>query len=85
MDWKQEINSLIDDGINKWAFCIDDQHEHSTPLAGYVGAHMIYRAIYGELPTLDHGCSYVSTTQIKQLLGNYLKTGITGEAPVYLD
>lgn len=85
MDWKQEINSLIDDGINKWAFCIDDQHEHSTPLAGYVGAHMIYRAIYGELPTLDYGCSYVSTTQIKQLLGNYLKTGITGEAPVYLD
>jgi len=85
MDWKQEIDSLIAEGIDKWDFCIDDQHGHSRPLAGYVGAHMIYRAIYGELPTLDGGCSYVSTAQIQQLLGDYLKTGITGEAPIYLD
>ena len=85
MDWKQEIDSLIAGGIDKWDFCINDQHSHSTPLAGYVGAHMIYRAIYNELPNLDGGCSYVSTSQIKQLLGDYLTTGITGDAPIYLD
>jgi hypothetical protein len=30
---------------------VDDQHLHSTPLAGYVGAMMIYRSIYGQMPT----------------------------------
>ncbi|MBO4283918.1 MAG: hypothetical protein J5958_04760 [Clostridia bacterium] len=51
LNWKEEINTLISEkGIDVWDFCIDDQHKHSTPLAGYVGAHMIYRAIFGEIP-----------------------------------
>lgn len=51
IDWKAEITALIDSGISKWDMCINDAHLHSTPLAGYVGAHMIYRAIFGECPT----------------------------------
>ena len=85
MDWKQEIDLLIKDGIDKWDFCINDQHLHSTPLAGYVGAHMIYRAIYNELPKSNYNSSYLDMSQVQSLLGDYLKTGIAGDAPIYLD
>ena len=51
LNWKGEIQALIDEGRSKWDFCINDQHYHSNSLAGYVGAMMIYRAIYGEMPT----------------------------------
>lgn len=50
LDWKGEIESLINKGIDQTHFCIADSHKHSTPLAGYVGAHMIYRAIFGKVP-----------------------------------
>jgi len=51
LNWKSEIEALIDEGRSQWDFCVDDQHLHSTPLAGYVGAMMIYRSIYGQMPT----------------------------------
>lgn len=85
MDWKQEVDLLIAKGVDKWEMCINDQHQHSTPMAGYVGAHMIYRAIYDELPNPNKGSSYVSMSQIKQLFGDYLETGMAGEPPIYLD
>ncbi len=85
MDWKQEIDSLITEGIDKWDMCVNDQHLHSKPLAGYVGAHMIYRAIYGTLPQYNYESSYVSMSQVRNQLKEYLNTGITGEAPIYLD
>lgn len=50
LDWRHEINRLINSGIARSEFCIPDQHSHSTPLAGYVGAHMIYRALLGHSP-----------------------------------
>jgi hypothetical protein len=74
LDWKEEINSLINSGIDQSHFCIADSHKHSTPLAGYVGAHMIYRAIFGKVPT-ETSYSQVSQSELA-LLGNYPSTGI---------
>ncbi|MBQ4559446.1 MAG: hypothetical protein IJA54_03855 [Tyzzerella sp.] len=73
IDWKKEINILIIRGIDYYEFCIDDQHQHSTPLAGYVGAHMIYRAVFNEIPQTT-SFSQVSEQQIK-LLREYVTTG----------
>lgn len=73
LDWKAEIESLISSGIDETHFCIADSHKHSTPLAGYVGAHMIYRAIFGKVPG-ETSFSEVSKAEIA-LLGNYRSTG----------
>lgn len=77
IDWKKEINILITKGIDYYDFCFDDQHQHSTPLAGYVGAHMIYRAIFNEIPQTT-SFSQVSKQQI-DLLGDYVKNGTMTE------
>ena len=74
LDWKGEINSLISSGIDETHFCIADSHKHSTPLAGYVGAHMIYRAIFGKIPA-EKSYSEVSKSEIS-LLGDYASTGL---------
>lgn len=74
MDWKGEIEALINEGRDMWDFCIDDEHMHSTPLAGYVGAHMIYRAIWGEMPSGESTYA-VSQAEIDRVLGDYAKTG----------
>lgn len=74
LDWKGEIDLLINSGIDKSYFCIDDYHSHSTPLAGYVGAHMAYRALFGEMPDENLKYDYVSQYQIS-LLGDYETTG----------
>ncbi len=73
LDWKGEIDSLISSGIDQTHFCIADSHKHSTPLAGYVGAHMIYRAIFGKVPA-ETSYSEVSRPEIA-LLGEYTSTG----------
>lgn len=86
LNWREEINTLISKkGIGVSSFCINDEHNHSTPLAGYVGAHMIYRAIFGAVPkkyTSDvfDSASYYAT------LGDYVtKPAIVfdGKAAVY--
>ena len=69
IDWKAEITALIDSGISKWDMCINDAHLHSTPLAGYVGAHMIYRAIFGECPTA-YPTTYLTKAEADKL-GRY--------------
>ncbi|MBQ3639703.1 MAG: hypothetical protein II955_04210 [Clostridia bacterium] len=72
LDWREEINTLISKkGISTSKFCIDDMHKHSTPLAGYVGAHMIYRAIFGELPQ-KYQSSYFDATSYYATLGDYV-------------
>lgn len=73
LDWKGEIQELINSGINSTHFCIQDSHLHSTPLAGYVGAHMIYRAIFGEIPQ-QRNYTDVSSQSIA-LLGTYSASG----------
>ncbi len=74
IDWRREIEGFIESGISIWEFCIDDGYKHSKPLAGYVGAHMIYRSIYGKVPTRK-SFSQVSTYEIN-LLGRYKDTGL---------
>lgn len=73
LNWKAEIESLIAKGIAETHFCVADSHKHSTPLAGYVGAHMIYRAIFGEIPG-EKSYSEVTKSEIS-LLGDYSSTG----------
>ena len=74
LDWRGELNMLIDSGVDKWDLCWDDAHLHSTEYAGLVGAHMIYRAIYGEIPNTD-GINAIDMTKAKNILGDYLTTG----------
>lgn len=71
LNWKAEIEMLISSGVASSNFCIDDYHQHSTPLAGFVGAHMIYRAIYDKMPKSE-GITYTNVTaaQINRL-GKY--------------
>ena len=77
LDWKSEINALIAGGVNKWQFCIDDIHQHSTPLGGYVGAHMIYRAIFGQVPK-GSVSGAITQSEVNSLLGEYVETGSLG-------
>ena len=77
LDWKAEVDALIDGGVAWNDMCVNDQHNHSKPLAGYVGAHMIYRALYGTVPT-DTSSSILGSTLYK--LGSYPQTGCTKEA-----
>ena len=77
VDWKEEIEQLIYSGVNKWDVCMNDGPEHSTALAGYVGASMIYRALFGELPQkpVTQQVSGITQAYVKTKLGEYLKTG----------
>ena len=72
INWKREIDQLINEGRSKWDFCIDDAHSHSTPLAGYVGAMMIWRAIYGEMPNVTLTTDYIDQAWADSVLGSYL-------------
>ena len=72
LDWKREIDELIAEGRDKWDFCYDDEHLHSTSLAGYVGAMMIWRAIYGETPSVDINDTYFPQDNYDAILGDYL-------------
>lgn len=74
IDWKEEINMLYKTGIDYYDFCIDDAHKHSTDLAGFVGAHMIYRAIFGKIPNPQYTYSQVLSSDIDKL-GSYVYTG----------
>ena len=74
LNWKGELDLLVESGVDKWDLCVNDAHLHSKPLAGLVGAHMIYRAIYGEIPSVK-GISAVNLDEAERILGDYLTTG----------
>ncbi|MBQ8212418.1 MAG: hypothetical protein IJX39_04825 [Clostridia bacterium] len=77
LNWKEEIDALIDNGVAKADFVNNDTHGHSTALAGYVGAHMIYRSLFGEIPPdLPSDCEAISQSTVNSLLGTYAKEGI---------
>ena len=77
LDWKREINDIISTGVNYWEFCEDDAYHHSKSPAGYIGAHMIYTAIYDEIPA-EYTGTRITMTKVRQLIGDdYLKTGFT--------
>ena len=73
LNWKNEIDALIKKGVARSDFCINDQHQHSTELAGYVGAHMIYRALYGTVPAKP----YINAIEhsLVDKLGDYVTKG----------
>jgi hypothetical protein len=74
LNWKGELDMLIDSGVDKWELCWNDQHLHSTEYAGLIGAIMIYRAFYGEMPRLDN-MSSIDMVHARELFGSYLETG----------
>lgn len=76
VNWKKEINDLISAGVSYDDFCINDIHKHSTQLAGYVGAHMIYRALFGSIPPEIEGVETTTMSYIKDKLGSYVSTGV---------
>ncbi len=84
INWKDEIDSLINSGIGDNAptnlsrsdFCLNDSYSHSTPLAGYVGANMIYRNVFGKMPFDLTSNAPLAMTEINSKLINYPKTGI---------
>ncbi len=73
LNWKKEINSIISRGVAYSDFCIDDAHQHSTPLAGYIGAGLIYRAIFEETPP-PLLAAPMSMWQVEEILGSYVHT-----------
>ena len=74
LNWKAELDRLISTGVSRWDLCVDDMYDHSKPLAGYVGSHLIYRALYGESP--EQGMRFVlSQAAIDAILGNYHQRG----------
>lgn len=75
LDWKGEVTALIDSGVSKWELCVNDAHLHSTPLAGYVGAHMIYRAIFGECPK-GYPSRYLTKSEVETKLGSYITSPV---------
>ncbi|MBE6696656.1 MAG: hypothetical protein E7587_09440 [Ruminococcaceae bacterium] len=81
LDWKAEVDSIIEDGVDFWLMCINDSHKHSTPLAGFVGAHMIYRATFGKEPPL---ISDISGTITRKEITDNLSEYLSG-APVLKD
>ena len=48
LNWKNAIDNLIKSGISREQFCINDMHNHTTPLGGYVGAGLIYTLLFEE-------------------------------------
>ena len=80
LNWKGEIESLIDGGIDKWVMCVDDHYQHSTVYAGYVGAHMIYRKVFGKIPPKLANAP-LTQSQIDGNLGEYAYSLHTPEAP----
>lgn len=84
LNWKAEIDRLIKDGVDRWDMYVNDAHRHSTPLAGYVGAHMIYRAMYGTMPFMPIS-SELSQLDVDEKLGDYAYVGdakITPESKI---
>ncbi len=88
LPWQTEINALINEGLASFSdFCIDDSHFHSTPLAGYVGASMIYRAVCGELPERVFWDAPLDVSAVSDKLGAYMYRGNAGgvsDLPLYV-
>lgn len=74
LDWKGEIDKLIKVGVPRSEFCINDAHSHSTPLAGYIGASMLFRALYGQVPPESVFRQVHGSTRY-QVIKTYVKEG----------
>ena len=74
LNWRGELDLLINNGVDKWDLCYDDQHLHSTEYAGLIGAMMIYRSMYSEMPDLSNMWS-IDISRAREIFGSYLETG----------
>ena len=80
LNWKSMVNAYNRAGVDTSDLCIDDAHNHSTPLAGYIGAAMIYEALFGEnAPSMPANCSVLSANEVEAKLGDH-----TPRAQVYI-
>lgn len=80
LNWRDEIDGLIEAGVKRSDFCVNDTHSHSTALAGYVGAKMIYKSLFGaEPPALSNNCDVISQATVDQKLN-----GITAKPTVLI-
>lgn len=89
LHWKGELDGLIAGGVDRWDLCMNDSYNHSTELAGYVGAHMIYRALFGELPQAPMRYA-LAQQDIDAILSDYAYVGdyqyfVGKEDILYLD
>lgn len=74
--WKSEIDDLINNkNISYDSFCINDEHKHSTSLAGYVGASMIYRSLFNEFPQ-ELKYAPLTMDEVSSQLGDYVYEGL---------
>ncbi len=70
LNWRDELDRLIAQGVAKSDLCEKDGHSHSKALAGYVGARMIYKSLFGEEPpALSSRCSVISQQTVNEKLG----------------
>lgn len=80
LNWRDELEALIEAGVKKSDLCKDDTYGHSTALAGYVGAKMIYKSLFGvEPPALSQNCDVISQAKVDQKL-----SGITVKPTVLI-
>ena len=80
LPWREEVAAFIAAGVSEWDMCVNDTHKHSTHLAGYVGAHMIYRAVMGASPDPHGDLSLLTKADLEEKLGRvYLETGMLCE------
>ena len=84
LNWKNELDMIISSGVSKQELCINDSYSHSNSIAGFVGANMIYRAIYGESPNFDN-ITTVSKAEINTILYEYLKSEYIIEKIYYFE
>ena len=74
LNWKGKVQSLIDDGVAYFDMCENDGSRHSKPLAGYVGACMIYKMVFGENPPTITSQAPLSPQYVNSKLGAYKDT-----------
>lgn len=84
LNWKNELEMIISSGVRKQDLCINDSYSHSNPTAGFVGANMIYRAIYGESPNFE-AIKAVNPSEINNILNEYFKSEYILDRIYYFD
>lgn len=83
LNWKGEIDALLERGAEYSDYCVDDYHKHSKPLAGYVGAHMIYRSLFKNQPPPLTAAAPLTERYVNSKLEDYIESG--GVIPGYND
>lgn len=76
LDWKAELEELIGRGVAESQF--QTENTKSTLLAGYVGAHMIYRNLFRETPPALQNAP-LSMAEITAALNDYPQTDHTAD------